>query len=232
MARILVADDDAHIREVIEYALGQEGMHAVCVSNGLEVLSAIRQGGIDLVVLDVLMPMLDGLSTCKAIRRESKVPILFLSSRGEEVDRVLGFELGGDDYVTKPFSPRELVLRIKTILKRAHGVASEEHILTFGHIEIDSDAHEVRVRGVLIPFTVTEFSVLHVLLSQPGRVLSRAQLIDRSYATEHHVTERTVDTFIRRIRSKLREHGVDPIETVHGLGYKARLEPSALSGGR
>lgn len=226
MATILVVDDEPRIRDVVQYALAKEGFKVLLAQDGNDALAKMEQFDIDLVVLDILMPELDGLSVCRAIRKQSAIPIIFLSSRAEEVDRILGLELGGDDYVTKPFSPRELAIRVKTVLRRAGGVAEGEgpgpkETLVHGPIEIDVVRHEVRVRGDKISLTVTEFGVLRALVERPGRLLTRSQLIERAYAHDNHITERTIDTHIRRIRAKMRPYDVDPIETVHGLGYKA-----------
>ncbi len=228
-ATILVVDDESHIRDVVQYALEREGMRVVCAGDGRAALEMLRSQAIDLVVLDILMPELDGLSVCRRIREQGQVPIIFLSSRGEEVDRIVGLELGGDDYMTKPFSPRELAIRVRTVLRRTgRGAAStSDDVLVYGPVEVDVPRHEVRVRGVVVPdLTVTEFGVLQALLERPGMVLTRAQLIDRAYEHDNHITERTIDTHIRRIRAKLRPFGFDPIQTVHGLGYKACDPPS------
>jgi two-component system OmpR family response regulator len=236
MPTILVVDDDAHIRDVVQYALERESFRVVTAADGSAALDRLRQGDVDLVVLDVLMPELDGLSVCRRIRASSPLPIIFLSSRGEEVDRILGLELGGDDYVAKPFSPRELATRVKAVLRRSQAGAAEpgvERTLVHGRIEVDLPRHEVRVGGARIDLTVTEFELLRALLERPGRVLTRSQLIQqaaraggRAADGEYHITERTVDTHIRRIRAKLRPFDLDPIETVHGLGYKASEERS------
>jgi two-component system OmpR family response regulator len=219
---ILIADDDAHIREVVRYALEREGHQTVLASDGSEAIERVREGGIDLVVLDVLMPDVDGLTVCRRLRAEGRVPIVMLSSRGDVVDRVLGLELGADDYVCKPFSPRELVTRVHAVLRRAGAPpAPPAETLRHGTVTVDRARHEVRAAGRKIDLTATEFAVLETLLAQPGRLLSRAQLIRRAYSAGHHITERTIDTHVRRIRAKLRASGVDPIETVHGLGYKA-----------
>lgn len=225
MPTILVVDDEPRIRDVLTYALEREGYRVLTAKDGAEALHVFEQTELDLIVLDVLMPEMDGLSVCRAIRRTSPVPIVFLSSRGEEVDRIMGLELGGDDYVTKPFSPRELAIRVKTVLRRTGaqrpGGAAASELVMHGPIEMDVACHEVRVRGEKVSLTVTEFAVLQALIERPGRLLTRTQLIDRSYAHDNHITERTIDTHIRRIRSKMRPFGIDPIETVHGLGYKA-----------
>lgn len=233
MATILVVDDEPRIRDVVQYALEREGFRVLLAADGNEALERMQGADVDLVVLDILMPELDGLSVCRAIRKHSTVPIIFLSSRAEEVDRILGLELGGDDYVTKPFSPRELAIRVKTVLRRTgapasgNGAVGPQETLVHGPIEVDLVRHEVRVKGEKISLTVTEFGVLQALVERPGRLLTRSQLIERAYTHDNHITERTIDTHIRRIRAKMRSYDVDPIETVHGLGYKAsELEDS------
>lgn len=222
MATILVVDDEAHIRDVVRYALEREGHRVVTAGDGEAALARVREGGVDLVVLDVVMPELDGLSVCRQLRAERPVPIVFLSSRGEEFDRINGLELGGDDYVVKPFSPRELATRVKAVLRRTNGAAAAtgRDVLEHGPLRLDPDAHEVRVGDAVVELTATEFRLLHVLLEFRGRVLGRSQLIEQVRDDTYNVTERTVDTHVRRIRAKLRPCGVDPIETVHGVGYK------------
>ena len=194
MATILVVDDEPRIRDVVQYALEREGFQVLLAADGNEALDKMKSATVDLVVLDILMPELDGLSVCRAIRKESAVPIIFLSSRAEEVDRILGLELGGDDYVTKPFSPRELAIRVKTVLRRtgAPGSGTEpvgpRETLMHGPIEVNLAKHEVRVKGDKITLTVTEFGVLHALVERPGRLLTRTQLIERALRSRqpHH----------------------------------------------
>jgi two-component system OmpR family response regulator len=226
MATILVVDDDAHIREVVQYTLERDGHVVVTAQDGVEALERAADSAVDLVLLDVLMPELDGLAVCRRLRAQRSVPIIFLSSRAEEVDRVLGLELGGDDYVTKPFSPRELAARVSAVLRRTSGApaATPETpgLLTRGRLVLNLPAHEARVDGTPVELTVTEFAILRALLEHPGRVWSRTQIIARVRAHDFQMTERTIDTHIRRIRGKLRAHALDPIETVHGLGYKAK----------
>jgi two-component system OmpR family response regulator len=220
---ILVVDDEARIREVLLYALEKEGFRVTAVETGRAALGAIDQGGVDLVVLDVTLPELDGLTICRQIRERGRTPILFLSARAEEIDRVLGLELGGDDYLTKPFSPRELIARIRAVFRRIETpppADSRPALLSHGPIELDTERHEARYLGRLVPLTVTEFGVLGALLERPGIVLSRSQLMQRAYRYDNLITERTIDTHVRRIRAKFRAAGGDPIATIHGVGYK------------
>jgi two-component system OmpR family response regulator len=231
MATILVVDDDPHIREVITYALAQDGHVVETAGDGVAAWARLQGGGVDLLVLDVLMPGMDGLSLCRRLRatEDGGPPIVFLSSRGEEFDRVLGLELGGDDYLAKPFGPRELVTRVNAVLRRASrqpGQAAPGARIAHGPMKLDTARHEASVNGVRVELTVTEFAILRTLFEARGRVLTRGQLIDSVRDADTHITERTVDTHVRRIRAKLRPHGLDPIETVHGLGYKAAAPPT------
>jgi two-component system OmpR family response regulator len=222
MASVLVVDDDAHIREVARFALARAG-HAVELAHDGEVAHArLARGGIDLVVLDVLMPELDGFALCRRMRASGRVPIVFLSSRGEEADRVLGLELGADDYLAKPFSPRELVARVAAVLRRTADrlMPAPQPPLTIGAVTIDRDRHELRVGEQTLDATATELRLLATLAASRGRVLSRAQLIAAVYGDDHHISERTIDTHVRNLRAKLAAAGADVIETVHGVGYR------------
>lgn len=231
MKRILVVDDDPHLRDVVVYALEREG-HAVSVApDGRAALAALLASGsppVDLVVLDILMPEIDGLEVCRRLRASAikQVPIVFLSSRDEEIDKVIGLELGGDDYVTKPFSPRELAARVKAVLRRAELAAAppaeSPSPRRVGPVVLDLARHEVRCHETPLRLTVTEFGILTVLMERPGVVLSRTQLMERAYAYDNLITERTIDTHVKRVRKKFRDAGHDPIETVHGVGYKLR----------
>ena len=226
MAKILVADDDGHIREIVRFALEQAGHAVVEAADGNAALAAFANS-IDLVILDILMPELDGLEVCRRLRTHSRVPIIFLSSRDEELDRVLGLELGADDYVTKPFSPRELVARVRAVLRRLQDApAPEPSIRTYGAINMDLGRHRCSFHGQEIVLTVTEFALLVTLLVAPGQVFARDELVARAYGDGHVITERTVDSHIRRIRQKLDAIAPSPIETVYGLGYRLREEPS------
>jgi two-component system OmpR family response regulator len=222
MAEILLVDDDPHLREVVRYALAREGYAVREASDGHRALVAFEASPPDLVVLDVLMPELDGLEVCRRIRKTSLVPVLFLSSRAEEVDRVLGLDLGGDDYLTKPFSPRELVSRVRAILRRS-GAPEPGAALTHGSIRVDPVAHRATVGESALDLTVTEFRLLQALIRHPGRAFTRVALVDLAYDGPHHVSDRTVDSHLRNLRAKLREAGADDcIETVHGLGFRLR----------
>lgn len=220
---ILVVDDEARIREVVQYALDKAGYQVTAADGGTAALAAVEGRDVDLVVLDVSMPDIDGLEVCRRIRADQKTPILFLSARGEEIDKVVGLEVGGDDYLTKPFSPRELVARVKAILRRTNceGPTDKSKPLRFGDVTIDTERHEVRCGGTVVHLTPTEFGLLSALYERPGIVLSRGQLMQRAYAYDNLVTERTIDTHVRRIRAKFRAVGDDPVATVHGVGYKA-----------
>lgn len=222
--QVLVVDDEARIREVVQYALEREGYRVSSVDDGNDAVDALTRGTFDLVVLDIMLPGLDGLEVCRRVRATSKVPILFLSARSDEIDRVLGLELGGDDYLVKPFSPRELVARVKAVLRRAEatGDPPERKKLTHGAITIDLERHEVTYGSSQVVLTPTELGLLAALLERPGVVLSRGQLMQRAYSYDNLVTERTIDTHVRRIRAKFRALGTgEPIATVHGVGYKA-----------
>jgi two-component system OmpR family response regulator len=224
VARILVVDDDAHIRDVVRFALEKAGHRVSEAADGQAALAEFARSAADLVVLDILMPEVDGLEVCRELRRSSAVPILFLSSRDEELDRVLGLELGADDYVVKPFSPRELVARVKGILRRAQRSASDQpgepEVIERGALRLDVDRHTCSWAGRPIALTVTEFDLLHSLLGMPGKVYTREELVERAYGAGHHITDRTVDSHVRRIRKKFKQCGADPIETVYGLGYR------------
>jgi two-component system, OmpR family, response regulator len=223
MAKVLVVDDDGHIREVVRYALSRAGHTVREARSGDDALSQAAEWAPDLLVLDILMPDQDGLSVCRTLRKTSRVPIIFLSSRDDELDKVLGLELGADDYVTKPFSPRELTARVNAVLRRLEGPPpGEGAVLSVGDVSLDPARHSCRVKGRDVTLTVMEFALLEVLMAAPGRVFERAQIVSQAYGHGHYITERTVDSHVRRVRKKLADAGADPIETVYGLGYRLR----------
>ena len=223
MAKILVADDDPGIRDVICFALEREGFSHDVATDGEEALRKALSGGFDLLVLDIGMPERDGLEVCREIRRGSGLPILFLSARDEEIDRILGLELGADDYVTKPFSPRELTARVKAILKRAAAAAAprdgEER--THGRLRLMADARRVECAGEPVELTAREFDLLHALMRRPAMVFTRDQLMTAIYGGGIHVSGRTIDSHVRNLRAKLARAGCEKvIETVHGVGFR------------
>ena len=231
--RILIVDDDLHIREVIRVALKKAGMTVSEARDGNEALSRFPNDRPDLVVLDIGMPELDGLDVCREIRKSSDVPILFLSARDEEIDRILGLEIGGDDYVTKPFSPRELVARINVILRRAAvratGSNGQHTPLVQGQLSVDPEQHVAAFAGNPLRLTAIEFGILRAFLTRPTSVFNRDQIMAAAYQLNIQVSDRTIDSHIRNIRAKLAAANCDNvIETIHGVGFRlGRCEPQA-----
>ncbi|PSJ37772.1 response regulator transcription factor [Allosphingosinicella deserti] len=222
--KILVVDDDAHIRQVLTFALGKAGMETSEAGDGEAALAAIARERPDLVVLDINMPRMDGLEVCRRLRTSGDLPILFLSSRDDEIDRVVGLELGADDYVVKPFSPREVVARVGAILKRGGRAAAGEQPrgpVVHNNLRLDPEAWEAQWAGTDVPVTVTEFQLLLALASVPSKVFSRDAIIDRLHGPGFAVTDRTIDSHIRNVRHKFaRLGGSDLIETKAGVGYR------------
>jgi two-component system, OmpR family, response regulator len=227
---ILVVDDDPHIRDVVRFAFEKTGLNISIAQDGKEALRQFDRKIHDLVVLDIGMPEMDGLEVCRQIRKTAETPILFLSARDEEIDRILGLEIGGDDYVTKPFSPRELVARVNAILRRSRSTppSVESKTLSHGGLAIDTGARIASFEGKPVQLTALEFSILRALLARPGFVFTRELILDAAYAGNIHVADRTIDSHIRNIRAKLAAAGSDSvIETVHGVGFKlGRCEAS------
>ena len=221
-SRILVVDDEPHIRDVITFALERAGMVVTSARDGAEALIAWRRHAPDLIVLDIGMPERDGLDVCRTIRKTSEVPILFLSARDEEVDRIIGLEIGGDDYVSKPFSPRELVARVKTILKRAGNTSlAPSDLLVKGALRLAPHAHSVTLGASPVTLTALEFAVLSTLMARPDMVFSREQLIVSAYGAGMHVSDRTIDSHVRNIRAKFLAAGCsNVIATLHGVGFR------------
>ena len=222
--QILVVDDDPHIREVVQFALEKAGLEVIEAGDGQQALALFKKSVPALIVLDITMPEMDGLAVCREIRKSSDVPILFLSSRTDEVDRIVGLEIGGDDYVSKPFSPRELVARVQAILKRTGArqlAASEVKELAHGAARISVYGHAAYWKDKPVALTATEFAILKSLLQEPQRVFSRDRLMDAAYDGQVSVSDRTIDSHMRNLRAKYAKAGCkDLVETVHGVGYK------------
>jgi two-component system, OmpR family, phosphate regulon response regulator PhoB len=222
--RILVIEDEPDIAEVLEYNLEKEGFAVETVRRGDAGLEAIRRQPPDLLVLDLMLPGLDGLEITRLLKRDpgtARLPIVMLTARGDELDRIVGLELGADDYIPKPFSPREVVLRIKAVLRRLRQEAPEDELLEIGGIQLDLAGHRLRVHGQETPLTATELRLLRLLLERAGRVQTRGQLLSDVWGYAEDVDSRTVDTHIRRLRRKLGSEA-DRIETVIGVGYRLR----------
>lgn len=228
---ILVVDDDPHIRDVVRFAFEKTGMVISTAQDGKDALRQFDKDLHELIVLDIGMPEMDGLEVCRQIRKTSDTPILFLSARDEEIDRILGLEIGGDDYVTKPFSPRELVARVNAILRRARSTpapTSNAKTMSHGGLAIDPDARTAGFQGTPVALTALEFDILRTLLARPGFVFTRELILDAAYAGNIHVADRTIDSHVRNIRAKMAVAGCESvIETVHGVGFKlGRCEAS------
>ena len=218
---VLVVDDEPNIADLVELYLDRDGFRVVKAATGEDCVRAVAEHRPRLVVLDVGLPDIDGLEVCRRLRRTSTIPVIFLTARDSEVDRVLGLELGADDYVTKPFSPPELVARVKAVLRRTEQVGGAE-VIQFGDAVIDAGRREVRVRGDAVAFTTKEFELLYFLAERPGLALSRQQILDGVWGYDWYGDARTVDVHLAQIRKKL--DGTVRIDTVRGIGY--RLEPT------
>lgn len=219
---VLVVDDEANIADLVELYLARDGYHVVKAGSGRAALDAVGEHRPRLVVLDVGLPDIDGLEVCRRLRTTESVPVIFLTARDSEVDRVLGLELGADDYVTKPFSPAELVARVKAVLRRSEGVAATASLVQIGGVTVDLGRHEVRVQGAPVEFTAKEFELLRFLAERPGLALSRQQILDGVWGYDWFGDARTVDVHIAQVRKKTGD--ALTIATVRGLGY--RLERS------
>lgn len=218
--KILIVDDDPRLRDLLRIALERAGFATLTAAEGTSALIHARREAPDLIVLDIGLPELDGFEVCRRLRATSDVPILFLTARDDEIDRIVGLELGADDYVTKPFSPRELVARVRAILKRA-GWASSPETLAHGKIALDLRARVCRVAGVDQALTATEFDILARLLAEPDRLVPRPVLIAVLWGAQSAISDRTFDSHLRNLRRKLSEAGCDgAIETVHGQGMR------------
>lgn len=228
MKRILIIEDDKDIVELIRYNLEKERFQVFWASDGLSGLAQIRKAPPDLLILDLMLPKLPGLEVCREVRRDpslNRLPILMLTARGDEADRVVGLELGADDYVTKPFSPRELVARVRALLRRTEPAGEAEKPIAIGDLAIDPAAFRVTRAGKPVPLSTLEFRLLYYLASRPNRVFTRDQLLDAVWGTERFVTPRSVDVYIRRLREKIEDEPDAPtyLKTVRGAGYMFEL---------
>jgi two-component system alkaline phosphatase synthesis response regulator PhoP len=232
--RVLVVDDDAQIVRLLRAYLAQEGYEVLAAYDGEEALHVIRRERPDLVVLDLMMPKRDGWDVTRAVRRAPELratPIIMLTARVDDQDKIVGLELGADDYVTKPFNPREVVARVRAVLRRVGGDRAPGRLLRFGALRIDLDAHRVEVAGERLHLTPTEFSLLQTLAEQPGHALTRMELIEQSLGYHYEGMDRSVDTHVKNLRRKLDEAGVGGalIETVFGVGYRLADVPAGGS---
>ena len=226
MTKILIVEDESSFSEAISFLLGKEGYESAVAENGRIALDLFKSNDFDLVLLDLMIPEVSGIDVCRTIRTTSSVPIIMLTAKDSEVDKVVGLELGADDYVTKPYSSRELVARIKAVLRRGvpddGASASNSGIHSVAGIRMDIERHQVTVNGNLIPLPLKEFELLEFLLRNEGRVLTRGQLIDRVWGGDYYGDTKTLDVHIKRLRSKIEVDPANPvlIQTIRGLGYK------------
>ena len=227
MTKILIVEDESSFSDALEFLLGKEGFSVITAATGTEALKKFEQGGIDLILLDLMIPEISGTEVCRQIRAKSKVPIIMLTAKDSEVDKVVGLEIGADDYVTKPYSARELVARINAVLRRngSESTTVESGVITVQGIRMDIDRHQVSVNGIPVSLPLKEFELLEFLMRNAGRVLTRIQLIDRVWGSDYVGDTKTLDVHIKRIRAKIEDDPANPkiIQTVRGLGYKMEL---------
>ncbi|MDK0953803.1 response regulator transcription factor [Clostridium perfringens] len=222
--KVLIVDDEEHIRELIKFNLKKEGYDIEVAVNGTEALKLIREIKFDLILLDLMLPEIDGLEVCKEIRRNeetSDIPVMMITAKGEEFDKVLGLELGADDYITKPFSIRELMARVKALLRRSN-VKKEENIIKFGDVVVNFKTREVTKGTQNVELTLKEFELLKLLIKNKGNILTRELLLDKIWGYEYIGETRTVDVHIRHLRKKIESDDKNPqyIQTIRGVGYK------------
>jgi two-component system response regulator RegX3 len=224
MTKILIVEDESSFSDALSFLLGKEGYEVDIAETGTDAIKKFNENGADLVLLDLMIPEISGVEVCKTIRTSSQVPIIMLTAKDSEIDKVVGLELGADDYVTKPYSSRELIARIKAVLRRGtnEDIAPENGILTAAGIRLDVGKHQVTVNGTLISLPLKEFELLEFLMRNSGRVLTRTQLIDRIWGGDYYGDTKTLDVHIKRLRSKIEADPANPIliQTIRGLGYK------------
>ena len=234
--RLLIIEDEKDIVELVRYNLRKEGFEVQAFHRGKEGLDFLRRNPVDLVLLDILLPDVDGFEICRRLRADTRMaslPVIFLTAKGEEIDRVLGLEIGADDYVVKPFSPRELVARVKAVLRRQERVGEKREVVESGGLRLDASTREASVDGRPVVLSTLEFKLLHFLASHPRHVFSRDRLLDEVWGQDRFVTPRTVDVHIRRLREKIESQPDRPqfLQTVRGTGYRFSAEPQDTNGG-
>lgn len=219
---ILVVDDEANIVSLLRYNLEQQGFEVICASDGNEAIALARREHPDLILLDVMLPDRSGIDVTRTIRKENKTPIIMVTAKVEEIDKVLGLEMGADDYVPKPFSPRELIARIKAVLRRTSDHSEEKDEITFDKLSINLVKHEVRKNGQIVELKPKEFDLLRLMATNPGKVYTRDFLLEQLWGYDYLGDTRTVDVHMRRLRQKIEDDPSNPkqLKTVHGIGYK------------
>ncbi|HEY1104796.1 response regulator transcription factor [Agromyces endophyticus] len=223
MTRILLVEDEIALSDPLSFLLEREGYEVEVAADGPSAIAAFDRAGADLVLLDLMLPGLPGTEVCRELRNRSTVPIIMLTAKDSEIDIVVGLELGADDYVTKPYKTRELLARIRAVLRRRTEIEDfDESVLEGGRVRMDVDRHTVEVDGVAVPMPLKEFELLELLMRNPGRVLTRGQLIDRVWGSDYFGDTKTLDVHIKRIRSKIEQQPSEPVQlvTVRGLGYR------------
>jgi DNA-binding response OmpR family regulator len=227
MQSVLIVDDDTNVHEFLSLYFRKEGFNTLSAFNGNDAVKIFRESSPSIIILDVMMPGLDGLEVCKIIRKESKVPIIMLTAKGEDIDKILGLEIGADDYITKPFNPREVVARIKAVLRRVEDFSNaSDRVVSFPGLEINLNDYVVKLNGSPVVLTSKEIEILWVMAGKPNRVFTREQLLELVWGYEYAGETRTVDTHIKRIRSKLNINDSYPwdLKTVWGVGYKFEVK--------
>lgn len=226
MKNVLICDDNVAIHASLSAYLKAEHFKPISVYDGETAIKAVKEKEIALIILDIMLPGMSGTEVCREIRKFSDVPILMLSARGEELDRILGLELGADDYVTKPFSPREVATRVRIILRRARAAEKKKNIQSYGELAIDMESYEASVNGEILSLTPRELETLNFLAENAGKVLSREQILNQVWGYDYYGDTRTVDTQVKRLRRKLPEEGMHfSIKAIYGVGYKFEVEP-------
>jgi two-component system response regulator RegX3 len=225
MTKILIVEDEASFSEALEFLLGKEGFEVAVAEDGQQAVDKFAKEGADLILLDLMIPVISGIEVCRMIRTTSQVPIIMLTAKDAEIDKVVGLELGADDYVTKPYSSRELIARIKAVLRRGtvdETIDGESGVHTVAGIKLDIGKHQVTINGEIVSLPLKEFELLEFLMRNAGRVLTRSQLIDRVWGGDYYGDTKTLDVHIKRLRAKIESDPANPvlIQTIRGLGYK------------